>query len=41
MKGKVEEAQEKQKQYDDGHAKTRDLTVGQRVIPRNFQAGSK
>jgi len=39
VKGRVEEAQEKQRQYDDRHSQARDLTVGEQVIARNFRVG--
>ena len=41
VKGRVEEAQEKQRQYHDRHSRARDLTVGERVMARNFRAGPR
>ena len=39
VRRRVEEKQENQMKHHDSHARARDLTIGQRVMVRNFRAG--
>ena len=41
VRRRVEEKQENQMKHHDPHARARDLTVGQRVMVRNFRAGPR